>query len=159
MLLLLFSHYIVSNSLGSHGLQHARLSYPSVSSGVCSSLCPLSQWCRPIISSSVTHFFSCSQSFPTSGSFPMSQPSTSGGQSIRTLASASVLPVTILGWFLVWSLCSPKYSWVFFSTMIWKLQFFSTQAPLGSNSHSCTWCKDGHNKGQKLLKLRSRRDQ
>ena len=55
---------------------------PSPSPGVCSNLCPLSQWCHPIISSSVTPFPSCPQSFPASGSFPMNQLFTSGGQSI-----------------------------------------------------------------------------
>ena len=68
-------------------------------SWVCSNSCPLSWWCHPIISSSVTHFSSCPQPFPTSGSFQMSQFSSSGGQSIRVSASASVLPMTIQVWF------------------------------------------------------------
>ena len=80
-----------------HGLQHARLFCPSLSPGVCSNSCPLSQWCHPTISSSVIPFSSCTQSFPASGSFPMSQLFTSGSQSIG--ASASVLPVNIQGWF------------------------------------------------------------
>ena len=61
--------------------------------------CPLSWWCRPTISSSVAPFSSCLQSFPASGSFPMSLFFTSGGQSIRVSASASVLPMNIQAWF------------------------------------------------------------
>ena len=52
--------------------------------------CPSSQWCHPAISSSVIPFFSCFQSFPVSGSFPISEFFTSGGQNIGTSA-ASVL--------------------------------------------------------------------
>ena len=87
----------MSNSLRPHGLQHTRLPCPSPSPRVCSSSCPLSRCCHPTISSSVTRFFSCPQSFLASGSFPVSQLFISGGQSIR--ASASVLPMNILGWF------------------------------------------------------------
>ena len=65
-----------------HGLQHAMLPCPSLSPGVCSNSCPLSRWCHPAISSSVTPFSSCPQSFPASGFFPMSQFFTSGNQSI-----------------------------------------------------------------------------
>ena len=78
-----------------HGLQHARLPCPSLSSGVCSNSCPSSQWCHPIISSSVVPFSSCLQSFLTSGSFPMSQFFASGGQRIGASALASVLPMNI----------------------------------------------------------------
>ena len=63
----------MSNSLQSHGLQHARLPRPSLSPGVCLNSCPLSQWCHPAISSSVVPFSACLQSLPASGSFPMSQ--------------------------------------------------------------------------------------
>ena len=66
---LLFSHWVVSYSLQSHGLQDARLLCPSLSSWVCSNSCPLSQWCHPIISSSATAFSSYHQSFSASGSF------------------------------------------------------------------------------------------
>ena len=65
----------------------------------CSNSCPLSQWCHPIISSSVAPFSSCPQSFPASGSFPMSQLFTSGGQRIVASASSSVLPMNIQDWF------------------------------------------------------------
>ena len=75
------------------GLQNTRLSCPSLSSGVCSNLHPLSRWCHPTISSSVVPFSSCLQSFPASGSFPVSQLFASDGQRIR--ASASVLPTNI----------------------------------------------------------------
>ena len=96
-----FSCLIVSNSLWPLGLQHTRLPCPSPSPGVCSNSRPLGLWCHPIISSSVTPFFSCLQSFPSSGSFPTSQLFISGGQSIGASASASapVFPGNIQGWF------------------------------------------------------------
>ena len=68
-----FSHSVMSDSLRPHGLQHARLCCPLPTSGACSNLCPSSWWCHLTISSSVVPFFSCLQSFPASGSFPMSQ--------------------------------------------------------------------------------------
>ena len=95
--MLLFSRSVMSNSLWSHGLQHARLPCPSPSPGACSNSCPLNQWYHPTISSSVIPFSSWPQSFPASGSFPMSQLFTSGGQSIG--ASTSVLPMNIQDWF------------------------------------------------------------
>ena len=88
----LCSCYVRVDSSWHNGRQHARLLCPSLSPGVCWNSCPLSQWCHPIISSSVIPF-SCLQSFP--GPFSMSQFFTSGGQSIRALASASVLPMNI----------------------------------------------------------------
>ena len=87
-----FSHSVVSDCLQPHGLQHTRLPCPTPSPGVYSNSLPSSRWCHPTISSSVIPFSSCLQSFPTSGSFPMSQFFTSGGQSIGVSASASVLP-------------------------------------------------------------------
>ena len=92
-LLLLFSHSVVSNSLQPPGLQHVRPPCPSSTPRASSNSCPLSWWCHPTISSSFIPFSSCSQSFPASGSFPMSQLFESGGQSIRASASASVLPM------------------------------------------------------------------
>ena len=83
------------------GLQHARLPCPSLFPRVCSNSCPLNPWCRLTISSSVAPFSSCPQSFPASGSFPLSQLLTSGGQSIRALASSTVFPMNIQGWFPV----------------------------------------------------------
>ena len=82
-----------------HGLQQARPPCPSPTLGVYSNSCPLSRWCHPTISSSVVPFSSCPQSFPASGSFPVTQFFTSGGQSIGVSASASVLPVNIQNWF------------------------------------------------------------
>ena len=89
----------MSKSLQLHGLQHTRLPCPSLSPRVCSDSCPSSWWCHPTISSSVTPFSSWLQSFPASGSFPVSRLFTSGGDSIGGSASASVLPVNIQGWF------------------------------------------------------------
>ena len=89
----------MSNSLWPHGLQHTRLPCPSPTPRACSNSCPLSWWCHPTISSSVVSSFSCLQSFPASGSFPMSQFFTSGGQSIGASALASVLPMNIQDWF------------------------------------------------------------
>ena len=86
-------------SLKTHELQRAKSPYPSLSPGVCSNSCPLSQWCHPTISSFVSPFSSCPQSFPASGSFPMSQLFASSGQNIRASASASLLPMNIQGWF------------------------------------------------------------
>ena len=91
----------MSDSSQPHGLQHIRLRCHSLFPRVCSNSCPLNQWCHPTIPSSVTPFSSCPQSFPASGSFPMSQLFTSGGQSIGISASSSVLPVNIQGWFPV----------------------------------------------------------
>ena len=72
---------------------------PSPSPGACSNSCPLHQWCHPTISSSVVPFSSCLQSFPASGSFPMGWLFMSSDQSIGASASASVLPMSIQGWF------------------------------------------------------------
>ena len=82
---------VMSDSLWSYGLQHTRLPRPSLSPRACSNSCPLSRWCHPTILSSVAPFSSCLQSFPASGSFPMSQFFASGGQSIA--ASASAFPM------------------------------------------------------------------
>ena len=73
---------------------------PSPTPRVHPTSCPLSRWCHPTISSSVVPFSSCPQSFPASGSFPMTQLFASGGQSIGGSASASVLPMNIQSWFL-----------------------------------------------------------
>ena len=86
------------DSLWSHGLQHTRLPCPSLSPGVCTTSCPLSQWCYLTISSSATLFLLLPSIFPASGSFPMSQLSASGGQSNGTSASTEVLPMKIQGW-------------------------------------------------------------
>ena len=98
-LLLLFNHPVVSDSLQCHELQHARLPCPSSSRGVCLSSSPLNLWCYLTVSASVNPFSSCPQSFPASGSFPMSWFFVSCGQSIGASAPASVLPMNIQGWF------------------------------------------------------------
>ena len=89
----------MSDSLQPHGLQHARPPCPSPTPGVYSNSCPLSRWCHPTPSSSVVPFSFCLQSFPASGSFPVSQFFESGGQSTGASASASVLPMNIQDWF------------------------------------------------------------
>ena len=76
----------------------ARLPCPSLTLGVHPNPCPLSRWCHPTISSSVVPFSSCPQSFPASGSFPMSQLFASGGWSIGVPASTSVLPMNTQDW-------------------------------------------------------------
>ena len=93
-----FSHPVTSDSLQSHGLQHASLPCPSPNPRACSNWCPLSRWCHPTILSSVIAF-SCLQSFPASGSFPMSWFFAPGGQRIGVSASASVLPMNTQDWF------------------------------------------------------------
>ena len=98
------------------------------------------EWYHTAISSSVTPFCSCLQSFPASGSFQMSQFFTSGGQSIGASASASVLPMNIQDWFpLGWSgwisLQSKGLSRVFSNTAVQKHQLFSTQPSLWPISH------------------------
>ena len=125
---------VVSNSLQPHGLQHARPPCPSPPAlRVCSNSCPLSRWCHPTISSSAIPF-SCLQSFPASGSFPMDQFFTSGDQSFSfgVSASASVLPMNIQDWFLLgltgWiSLQSKGLSRVFSNTTVQKHQFSTVQ--------------------------------
>ena len=93
-----FSHSVVSDSLWPYESQHTRPPCPSPTPGVYSNSYPLSRWCHPAISSSVIPFFSCPQSLPASGSFPMSQLFAWGGQSIRVSASASVLPMNPQDW-------------------------------------------------------------
>ena len=118
-----------------HGMHHARLPCPSSSPRTCSNSRPLSRWCHPTISSSVTFFSSCPQSFPASGSFPVSPLFTSGGQSIGASALISVLPMNIQDWFpsgltgLI-SLQSKGFSRVFSNTTVQRHQFFSAQPSL-----------------------------
>ena len=142
--MLLFSRQVVCNSLQLHGLQHVRLSCPSPSLGVCPSSCPLNQWYHPTISFSVALFSFCPQSFSASGSFPMSQLFTSGGQSVGASASASVCPMSIqgffpLGWTSLISLLSKGLPRVFSNTIVQKHQFFGALSSLSSNSHIHTW--------------------
>ena len=99
------SRSVVSDSLWSHELQHARPPYLSPTPGVHSNSHPSSRWCHPVISSSVVPFSSCPQSLPASESFPMSQLFTWGGQSIGVSASASVLPKNTQDWSIRWYSC------------------------------------------------------
>ena len=130
-----FSRSVMSNYLWPHGLQHTRLPCPSPTPGAYSNSSPLSWWCHPTISSSVIPISTCLQSFPASGSFPMSQFFVSGGQSNGALASASVLPMNNQDWFLLgwtgWISLLPKgLSRVFPNTTIQKHQFFGAQLSL-----------------------------
>ena len=104
---------------------------PSPTPRVYSNSCPLSRWCHPTITSSVVPFSSCTQFLPASGSFPMSQLFTWGGQSIGVSASASALSMDIPDWFpLRWtgliSLQSKGLSRIFSNTTVQKHQFFGT---------------------------------
>ena len=134
--LLLFSCSVMSNSLWPHRLQHTSLPCPSPTPGTCSNSCLLSQRCHPTILSSVAPFSFCLQSFPSSGSFPVSQFFTSGGQSIGVSASgASVFPMNIHDWFpwgwTGWiSLQSKGLSRVFSNTTVQKHPFFTLPYPV-----------------------------
>ena len=126
-------HSVMSSSSWPHGLQHTRLPWPSLSSRVFSNSCPLSPWCHPTTSSSITLFCSCLQSFPASGSFSMSWLYVSSGHSIG--ASASVLPINGQDWFPLgltgWiSLQSKGLSRVFSNTTVQKHPFFNAQLSL-----------------------------
>ena len=120
----------MSKSLWPHGLQHVRPPCPLPTPRLYSNSCPVSRWCHPTISFSVIPFSSCFQSFPSSGSFQMSQLFTSGGQSNGVLASTSALwmntqdwsPLEWTGWI---SLQSKGLSRVFSNTTVRKHQFFS----------------------------------
>ena len=139
---------LLSSVAQPHGLQHSR---PSPTPRACSNSCPSSRWCHPTISSSVFPFSFCLQSFPASGSFPMSQLFTLGGQSIGASASASVLPINIL-WFLEWifywfplgwtdliSLQSKGLLRVFSNTTVQKHQFFGSQLSSHSTTRHIHW--------------------
>ena len=122
----------MSDSLWPCGLQHSRLPCPSLTPRACSNSCLLSKWCHPTISSSVVPFSSRLQSFPTLGSFQMSQLFASSGQSIGVSASASVLPMNIQDWFpLGWtgwiSLLSKWLSRVWESKLSTIKSFFIVQ--------------------------------
>ena len=130
-----FSYSVVFDSLRPHESQHTRPPCPSPTPGVHPDSRPSSQWCRPAISSSVIPFSSCPQSLPASGTFPMSQLFTWGGQSIGVSALASVLPMNTqdwspLGWTGWISLHSKGLSRVFSNTTVQKHQFFGAQLPL-----------------------------
>ena len=132
-----FSRSVVSNSLWPHELQHPRSPCPSPTPEALSNSCPSSWWCHPTISSSVVPFSSSLQSFPSSGSFPMSQFFTSGGQSIGVSALASVLPMNIQDWFpLGWT------GWISLQSMglskYWQGPIAEEQFYAGLNSLTLT---------------------
>ena len=133
-------------TLRPYGLQHVRLPCPSPAPGVCSNSCPLSWWCHPIILPSVVHFSSCLQSFPASGSFPMSQffasvLAISYGQSIGVSALASFLPKNTQDWSPLWwtGWISLQSKGLFSNTTVQMHQFLSIQLSSQSNSHINTW--------------------
>ena len=139
-----FSCSVMSDSLRPYGLHAARLPCLSPTPGACSNLCPLSWWCHPTSSSFVVLYSFCLQSFPASGSFPVSEFFSSGGHSIGVSASATVLPMNIEDWFPLGltSLISlqSKGLWrVFSNTTVQKQQFFGAQHSLWSNFHIHTW--------------------
>ena len=139
-----FSRSVVSDSWWPHEPQHTRPPCISPTPEVYPNSCPLSRWCHPTISSSVVvPFSSCPQSFPASGSFQMSQLSSSGGQSIGVSASTSVLPMNTQDWSSEWigwiSLQSKGLLRVFSNTTVQKHQFIGTQLSSQSNSHIHTW--------------------
>ena len=139
-----FSRSVVSDSLRPHESQYARPPCPSPTSRVHSNSCPLSRWYYLAISSSVVPFYSCPQSLPASGSFPMSQLFAWGGRRTGVSALASFLSKKSQGWSLSewtgWiSLQSKGLSRVFSNTTVQKHQFFGALPSSQSNSHIHTW--------------------
>ena len=129
-----FSRSVVSDCLQPHESQHTRPPCPSPTPRVYSNSCSSSQWCHPAISSSVVPFSSYPQSFPASGSFPMSQSFTWGGQSIGVSASASVLPMNTQGWsLLVVYICQSQ------SPSMSLSHPFSPLVTIGLFGHSVWW--------------------
>ena len=121
----------MSDSLWPYGLQHARLPCPSPSPKVCPNSSPLHWWCHPAFSSSDALSSSYAQSFPASVTFPMSWLFTLGDQNTRASATASVLPMSIQGWFPLRltgsiSLLSKGLSGVFSSTIVGRHHYFGT---------------------------------
>ena len=130
-----FSYSVMSNSLQPHRLQHTTLPCLSPTPGACSNSSLFSRWCHQTISSSVVPFSSCLQSFPASGSFPISRFFASGGQSIGISASTSVLPMHIQDWFPLRctgciSFQAKGLSRTFSNTTVQNHQFFCTQLSL-----------------------------
>jgi len=130
-----FSRSVMADSLRPHEPQHTRSPCPPPIPRVHPNPCPLSRWCHPTISCSVVPFSSCPQSFPASGSFPISQLFAACGQNIGVSASASVLSMNIqdwspLGWTGWISLQSKGLSRVFSNTTVQKHQFFGAQLSL-----------------------------
>ena len=129
-------------SLRPHGLQHAKPPCPSPSPEVSPSSCPLHWWCHPVHLILCRPLLLCPQSFPASGTFPMSWLFRSGNQNPG--ASASILPMSIQSWFplrltSLISLLSKGLSRVVFITTVWRRQLFGALAPLWSDCHNLTW--------------------
>ena len=138
-----YSSMLITESLASVLLLLTTVHQSSLSCTI-SSPSPVNWWCHPTVFSFVVPFSSCLQSFPASGSFPMSQFFASGGQSIGASASASVLLLNIQGWFPLGlsgliSLQSKGLSRVFSNTTVGMHHFFSAQPSLWSSSHIYTW--------------------
>ena len=134
----------MSDSLWSHETQHTRPPCLSPTPGVHWDSSLSSQWCHPVISSSVVPFSSCPQSLPSSESLPMSQLFAWGGQSTGVSASASFLPKKSQGWSpsecTAWiSLQSKGLATVFSNTTVQKHQVFGAHPSSQSNSHIHTW--------------------
>ena len=143
-MLLLSNHPVMSNSLWPYGVQHARHLCPSPPPEVCPSSCPSHQCCHPVISSSDTLFSFCPQSLLASEIFPMNWLFISDHQNTGASASASVLPLSIQGWFPLtltglMSSLSRGLSGVFSSTTIKRYQFFGILPSYGPTCHSHTW--------------------
>ena len=142
-LMLQFSHSVVSDYLWPHELQHSRRPCPSPTPGPCSNSCPSSRWYHPAFSSSFIPFSSCPQSFPASGSFPMSwffasdvkglelQPQHQSFQWVFRVISFRI------DWFDLLAVQGTLKSLLQHHS--WKHQFFGSQPSLFSNSHICTW--------------------
>ena len=139
-----FSLSVMSNSLQPHGLQHASPPRSSSFPKVCLNSSLLCQWFHPVFSSSNALFSFCPQSFPGSGTFPISWLFTSDDQNTGASASASVIPMSIQGWYpLEWtgliSLLSKRLSGVFSRTTVWRHQLFCILLSLLSSFHNHTW--------------------
>jgi len=129
---------VMSDSLQPQGLQHPRSLCPSPSPIVCPSSCPLHRWCHPATSFSDALF----SFFPHS--FPASQVFASDDQNTGVSPSASVLPISIQGWFplrltCLISLLFKGLSRVFSSTTVWRHHFFGTPPSFWPSSYDCTW--------------------
>ena len=142
-----FSHSVVSDSLQPHELQHARSPCPSATPGVHSNSRPLSQWCHPTISSSVTPFSSCPQSLPASESFPMSQLFAWGGQSTGVSALAPLLlkntqdwsPLEWTGRFILLLFKNPEFTEMAKFMEKWYLSQFITHWHLRVETACLEW--------------------
>ena len=137
----LLSHVQFSATPCTH---HARLPFPSLSPGVSSNPCPLTQWCHPTVTSCVAPISSCPEYFSASRSFPICQLFPSGGQSIGASASASILSMNIQDWFPLGltsliSLLSKGLSRVFSNTTIQLYYFLALSLFYSPNPHIPTW--------------------